>query len=369
MNSSLQQISVYRLKVPLHEPYRLAFGAIEWFDTIMVALRDCDGREGFGEATVLTGYTDETIEESWHVAVKTAGDLALDMRHAEQTLIGLAAMHPFTATAFRTALEMLHHSKWLALAKPAAVPLVGLLHARDEAAIAQEIEALIAAGFRTIKVKIGFEAARDIAVVRAVQRIAAGRFDIRIDANQGYTAEQAITFIRALEPDGIELFEQPCAAGDWASHMAVARASHLPLMLDESIYGIEDIERAAALKAAAYIKVKLMKMTTLAALAHSIQRIRELGMKPVLGNGVACDLGCWMEACVAAQCIDNAGEMNGYLKARSALLDQPLEFRQGAILLQPDFNPAVDRTRIEPLQVEPAVHFDVEDRAAHRTAL
>ncbi|HSQ05836.1 MAG TPA: enolase C-terminal domain-like protein, partial [Burkholderiales bacterium] len=188
-----------------------------------------------------------------------------------------------------------------------------------------------------------------------------GRVEIRIDANQGYTAEHAMTFVRALDPDGIELFEQPCAAGDWPSHLKVARMSHLPLMLDESIYGIDDIERAAEQQAAAYIKVKLMKMTTLEALAASIHRIRALGMKPVLGNGVACDLGCWMEACIAARCIDNAGEMNGYLKARSALLDRPLEFRHGAIVLQPGFRPQLDRDRIELLQVEPAVHFAVQD--------
>jgi L-alanine-DL-glutamate epimerase-like enolase superfamily enzyme len=354
------------LRVPLHEPYRLSFGAIEWFDTLVVALRDRTGNEGYGEATVLTGYTDETIEESWQVACTTARDLALDMQPAEQRLAALAATHPFTATAFRTAFEMLGESDWLTVTRPAAVPLVGLLHARDEEAIAQELEALLASGFRTIKVKVGFEVSHDTALVRTVQRLAAGRVRIRIDANQGYTAEQATTFVRALEPDGIELFEQPCAAGDWPSHMKVARMSHLPLMLDESIYGIEDIERAAAQQAAAYIKVKLMKMTTLAALVASIDRIRALGMKPVLGNGVACDLGCWMEACVAARCIDNAGEMNGYLKARSPLLNCPLEFRQGAIQLQPDFRPALDRARIEPLQVEPALHLAIGEGSRQR---
>lgn len=67
------------------------------------------------------------------------------------------------------------------------------------------------------------------------------------------------------------------------------------MMLDESIYGLADIEKAARLKAATYVKLKLMKLVTLRALSQAIERIRELGMKPVLGNGVACDPGCWME--------------------------------------------------------------------------
>ncbi|HSQ04468.1 MAG TPA: hypothetical protein VLN59_10555, partial [Burkholderiales bacterium] len=163
MGTSYEHISIHRLKVPLHEPYRLSFGTIESFDTLVVALRDRSGKEGYGEATVLTGYTDETIEESWRVAGATARDLALDMPHAGQKLAALAATHPFTATAFRTAFEMLAQSGWLAVATSTTVPLVGLLHAGEEQAIAQELEKLLASGFRTIKVKVGFDVTRDIA--------------------------------------------------------------------------------------------------------------------------------------------------------------------------------------------------------------
>ena len=130
------------------------------------------------------------------------------------------------------------------------------------------------------------------------------------------------------------------------AHLTVAHAASVPMMLDESIYGIEDIERAAELHAARYIKVKLMKLGTPERLAAAIARIKALGMRAVLGNGVACDLGCWMEACIAARAIDNAGEMNGFLKARSGLLTAPLEFEGGAIVLRPGFAPRLDHGRV-----------------------
>ncbi|HVO89400.1 MAG TPA: enolase C-terminal domain-like protein, partial [Casimicrobiaceae bacterium] len=187
--------------------------------------------------------------------------------------------------------------------------------------------------------------------VRDVQRVVAGRAKIRLDANQGYTSEQGIAFVSAIGPEDIELFEQPCAAGDWDAHLAVARAASVPMMVDESIYDVSDIERAAELGAASYVKVKLMKFVTLARLAAAIERIKALGMRAVLGNGVACDLGCWMEGCVAARMIDNAGEMNGFLKARSGLLDTPLRFDNGAIVLSPRFAPRLDRERIAPYRV------------------
>ena len=75
-------------------------------------------------------------------------------------------------------------------------------------------------------------------------------------------------------------------------------------------------------------------------------------MRAVLGNGVACDLGCWMEACVAARTIDNAGEMNGFLKARSGLLTTPLEFEDGAIVLRTGFAPRLDHERIAPYRLD-----------------
>lgn len=352
----LETLTLYRLCVPLWTPYRLAFGPVENFDTIIVEAVDVDGNVGVGEATVLTGYTDETIDESWRAARQFAAELIHhDCASARPAITGLGMKFPFTATAFGTALEMLAGSELLQLPGVATVRLVGLLQAKSEAAMHTEFRQLLDAGYRTIKVKVGFDVARDTEMLKSVQRVVQGRALIRIDANQGYNAEQGMAFVRALDPSGIELFEQPCAADDWDAHLAVARVSPVPMMLDESIYGLADIEKAAALEAAAYIKVKLMKLVTLDALVRAIGRIKALGMQAVLGNGVACDPGCWMEACIAARHIDNAGEMNGFLKARAPLFRDPLEFRNGAIVLDPAHQARLDMANIEQYRVDSLV--------------
>ena len=349
----LESIAAYRLEVPLTKPYRLAFGAVERYDTIIVTATDSEGREGFGEATVLTGYTDETIADAWRVARDFAAHLAGGPREGLLASVArLGATHPFTATAFGTALEMLEPAGAFSASSATTVPLVGLLDAQDDDAIAAQFDALLATGHRTIKVKVGFEVAADIRLVRAVQRAGRDRARIRIDANQGYSAEQGTAFVRALDPEGIELFEQPCAAGDWDAHLRVARAAAVPLMLDESIYGMEDIEKAAQLQCAAFIKVKLMKFVTLASLAAAIERIRALGMQPVLGNGVACDPGCWLEACIAARHIDNAGEMNGFLKTRAQLLTPSLGFKDGALQFPAAYAPQLDRETLREYLVD-----------------
>lgn len=346
--NELEKITVHRLRVPLVTPYRLAFGVVEYYDTLIAELTDRDGRCGFGEATVLTGYTDETIEDSWRAARQLAAELAPARRaDVPKKIQLLGENYPFTATAFATALELLEGGELLQVPRETAVPLVGLLNATQEAAIHAEIERLLATGHRTIKIKVGFDVAQDAYFVKTVQRAVNGRARIRIDANQGYSAEQGSAFVRELDPADIELFEQPCAAGDWDAHLAVTRVSPVPMMLDESIYGIGDIDRAARLGAATYIKLKLMKLVTLTQLAQAIQRIESLGMKAVLGNGVACDPGCWMEACVAAGRIGNAGEMNGFLKTRSHLFTHPLEFRDGSVWLKPGFTPQLDAANLK----------------------
>lgn len=342
----LVDIAAYRLQVPLTKPYRLAFGTVRYYDVILVTTTNEAGGCGFGEATILTGYTDETIEEAWPVARDFAARLANESPQARAASVqGLGAKYPFTATAFGAALEMLAAPQRFE-SPPARVPLVGMADAQGQDALEAQIDTLLVAGYRTIKIKVGFDVESDVRYVSDVQRAVRGRARIRIDANQGYTADQGVAFVRALDPCDIELFEQPCAAGDWESHRRVARAAGVPLMLDESIYGIEDIEKAATLECAQYIKVKLMKFGTLEALAAAIRRIRALGMQAVLGNGVACDPGCWQEACVAAEHIDNAGEMNGFLKTEIALLGEPLAFEAGAIELRSGYRPALDMENV-----------------------
>jgi L-alanine-DL-glutamate epimerase-like enolase superfamily enzyme len=234
-------------------------------------------------------------------------------------------------------------------AETTRVPILGLLQGDTAERIEAETETLLAAGYTTLKVKVGFDAEQDARTVALARRAVRGRALLRLDANQGYTVEAARAFVERVDPTGIELFEQPCAAGDWDAHLAVAavaRARGLPLMLDESIYAERDIEHAARTRAAAFVKVKLMKFRSLSALDAAIGRIRALGMEPVLGNGVATELSCWMEACVAARSIRNAGEMNGFLKPRERLFDEPLGFSDGAIELRAGAAPRIDPDRL-----------------------
>jgi len=341
-------ITLHRLRMPLTVPYKLSFGPVVAFDTMLVEITGEDGQPGFGEATFLPGYSEERMEDAWFRAAALAGRAAgTTTGEIIAQAAGLLKEGPFTATAFTTACEMLVGHPLLAHEKPVAVPLLAIVNSDEPAGYEAEIEAHLAAGYRTLKVKVGFEIEADLARVERIRRFVAGRAGIRVDGNQGYSRDHALRFAASLEPDGIELLEQPADAADWETAADLPKVARVPMMLDESIFGISDVERAAELGAARYIKFKLMKAGGIEALTAALARIRELGMIPVLGNGVAGDVGCWMEACVAARMIDNAGEMNGFLKPVGGLFARSVKVENGAMVLEAGGMPKIDRASLD----------------------
>jgi L-Ala-D/L-Glu epimerase len=349
----IEDIHLDRVRLPLKVPYKLALGAVTAFDTILARIV-IGGSVGIGEATILTGYTSETIEDAWARAQALAPKL---VRSSPEAACTLAHRHladaPFTLTAFVTAIEMAERHPLLSIDADQGVALLAGINSLDFSGIEREIEAAIAAGFGTLKIKAGFDVAADLARIAFIQRCNAGRAKLRIDANQGYSRADGVRFASSLSPESIELLEQPCHADDWDAAAACAEVSTVPLMLDESIYGLEDIKRAAAL-GAGFVKLKLMKMASLTALVDGLKLIRNLGMEPVLGNGVASDLGCWMEACVARHHITNAGEMNGYLRQRSSLAAHPIPVERGEMRLRAGQPLILDDTRVAAARIAQA---------------
>ncbi len=121
-DGSIQRITLHRLKVPLTTPYKLSLAEIRAFDTVLVQAQGGDGRTGLGEATLLTGYTNESIEQSWRLACALASRIAGESFHAAKNIIdGSRAVAPFTVTALNTAVEMLERSAYLNTDQPVVV--------------------------------------------------------------------------------------------------------------------------------------------------------------------------------------------------------------------------------------------------------
>ena len=345
---TIETVVVRVARIPLHTPYRLSDAVFRHFEPIVVEMWDGGGRYGFGEAVISEGYSHETLEGGlrWcrDIAPRLLGKTVDDAR---ALLVAGFADHPTAASALCSALDVLAEHALLDIHETTLVPLLHPVNSHEPQALADELETLVARGFRTLKVKVGFDAGSDLDRVRNIQVALDGRAEIRLDANRGFSRRDGCRFAAALDPEGIQLFEQPCASDDWDSNAAVARVSTVPVMLDESIYGFEDIDRAARMEGVAFVKLKLKKLACVDRLREGLVRIRAAGLTPVMGDGVATDICCWLEACVARVTLDNAGEMNGHLKLVEPLFAEPLPFADGAIVLEPGYRPFPDPERLE----------------------
>jgi L-alanine-DL-glutamate epimerase-like enolase superfamily enzyme len=342
----VEHVAVRQVSIPLTTPYKLSYGEKLVFDPYVIEIV-ADGQVGWGECMISPGYTSETREGSWQTAVECAQRMiGLSVDAATNVVASYVASYPGVSSAAFGALDMLRAEPLLQTRVDTEVPLLAPCQAHTEAELRDEIEELIEQGFRTLKIKVGFKWQDDLDRVAMIQRIGGGRVSLRLDANRGFDEADGKSFASRLAPEQIELFEQPCASEAWTENAAVAAVSTVPVMLDESIYDISDIDRAAKIENVGFVKLKLKKIGTVRQLEAGLNRIRELGMTPVLGDGVSLEIACWMEACVGAVAIHNAGEMNGFLKARSRLFENPLEFRRGSIYLPAGYWPQVDRNAL-----------------------
>jgi L-alanine-DL-glutamate epimerase-like enolase superfamily enzyme len=353
---TIEKIALWRLKVPLYEPYNLSLGALTELDSIVAEIRRSDGRLGIGEATVVPGHGPETGDSVWLFCQSHWKSLiGLDTTAAAAFLDPFRTTYPHAATVFQIAFDMIDGNALLAPpARETTVPILAPVNSHEPDRIPDEVERLLGAGFGTLKIKVGWEPDEDLRRVTLIQQVNDGRARLRIDANQGYTQDEGIRFVRHLDVDAVEFVQQPCPEDDWAGNMSVAAVSPVPIMLEESIHVPHDIDRAAMMPGCDFVKLTIAKMTGVGPLAEGLRHIRATGRCPVLGTGAATDIGSWVEASVARHETDNTGEMCGFLKNRVQLLETPLTVEDGRIVLKPDFEARLNHVAVDRLAVATA---------------
>ena len=257
----IAEVSLHQVSLPLKKPYKVSFRTYTEFEPILVRVVGASGETGWGEAYIPPGSTAETAASGWQFCCEQApAILNSEISEAKAKINSWVSVAPFAATAMLTALDMLASHPVLETHEEFRVPLLAPVSGTTPADIEQDVERLLEAGYRTLKVKVGWDVDDDLARVRELQRAIAGRARITMDANRGFDRAEAIRFAAALDPDGIDLFEQPCEADEWEANAAAALACPVPLMLDESVRVIGDIERASRLSNVKFVKLKLKRI-------------------------------------------------------------------------------------------------------------
>lgn len=169
---------------------------------------------------------------------------------------------------------------------------IGLMPPEDAV---REATLVVEEGIRTIKLKIGVDASRDVETVRKVRKAVGPDIQIRVDGNRGYnSARDAIKVIRKIESFDLLLVEQPVEG--LRAMAEVARNVEVPLMADEGVWSSQDVLRIYETGAAEILNVYitkpggLFKAKKLVNIASSFGLVCGVGGMVELGIGTAANL-------------------------------------------------------------------------------
>ena len=183
--------------------------------------------------------------------------------------------------------------------KDAKVPVIGtvigIMHPDQMADRARE---LLDRGFDTLKIKVGKDVSSDFERVRCVREAVGDSVNIRVDANDHYSPEEAITFINKIEHLNVEHVEQPISRYDILGMREIKKSVHVPLMTDDMVSTPFDAMNVIRLDAADRVKVKVTKHGLDGAI-QIISMLSSAGKRAVLGHVFETGLAAVAEAHLA----------------------------------------------------------------------
>ncbi|MDY7577193.1 muconate/chloromuconate family cycloisomerase [Herbaspirillum sp. RTI4] len=266
-------VEVLLLDVPTIRPHLLSVATMRQQTLVLVFIRSDDGILGYGEATTIGGlaYGEESPESiktniDTYMAPLLIGGDATNIAARMQSLRKPVQGNRFAKCAIETALFDAH-------AKRLGVPLSTLFGGRivdslpvawtlasgnTERDIAEAETMLDLKRHRIFKLKIGLREVReDVAHVAAIKRVIGERGSVRVDVNQAWTETEAMLGMHMLHDAGIDLVEQPIAAGNHEGLRRLRNQNRIPLMADESLHGPSDAYQLAKHHAVDVFAIKI----------------------------------------------------------------------------------------------------------------
>lgn len=289
MPDSHARLTWEAITLQLHRPFQLSYGVSETRQAFLLRLA---GDAGWGEGTIPPYYH---VNEADMFAVWEAAAQRTDPFPDDPAEIAAWVGEEGPAPA-RCALDLALHDR---IARLRGVPLYQLLGLSRPPvrttsftipiASPEEMAQMAAQvpDYPIIKIKLGSD--DDVARVVAIR---AARPDARlyVDANAGWSPEEAVRHIQALTPCGLEMVEQPVPRDDIAGLGYVQAHTDVPVVADESVQTLADVEQLAAAGVQG-INLKLMKVGGLVPCLQMLRRSRELGLRVMLGCMVETSLG------------------------------------------------------------------------------
>lgn len=278
------EISWKIFSLPLASPFVISKGTFTHRKALILKLTQ-DGVSGLGEATEIT-YYGISIERFEGIIQQNLAKLAaIELTTPEEyffKLTPILSTEPFLLCAFDCAA----HDLYGKMQKKSTREILGIDLREDLpqssftigiGPIDEMIEKIRAKQWPIYKIKLGTE--DDLAIIRALRRETDAI--IRVDANEGWTAQQTVTLSKAFADLDVEFIEQPLPKNQDREMASILAECALPMIADESCQTYKDVETCQGKFTG--INIKLMKCGGLTPALHMVQKARKLGLKVMVG--------------------------------------------------------------------------------------
>jgi L-alanine-DL-glutamate epimerase-like enolase superfamily enzyme len=297
----ITRLEAWLVELPLTEPYTIAYDTVTSATNVLLRLHT-DGRPaGHGCAAPDPAVTGET-PAGVLTALQGAADSMVGMDPTRPALV-LGRMRQMLGgqPGPLAALDMAVHDL---LGQAAVLPLwkllggwrerirtsvtIGIL---DEQQTLEQATRWLREGFTSLKLKGGLDPDGDAARACKVRELAGPDVELSLDANQGYSLEQAEVFLRGSAAASLAYLEQPTPRDrlDWLA--AVQRLSAVPIMADECLLTPAHASELASLRAVGLFNIKLQKTGGLAAALEVDGFASAAGIGTMVGCMDECALG------------------------------------------------------------------------------
>lgn len=297
----LVQAEVIPIKIPKRTAFTVAYATRTAALGLLIRLVADDGRAGWGEAVPVREITGEERPKVYGELLRgLPGFIGMDPLDREALRVKLERTFPHAPSARCGIDTALWDLRGQVLGQPVAKLLGGASSSRqasmsmgikDLAETVTEARSLLAQGFGDIKVKIGLDLAKDIERVRALRAEFGAEFRLYLDANQGYTVEEAVKLVNALADEGIEFVEQPVKADDLEGLAKVTAVSPILIVADEAVKDPASLVKVLTRGAAHMVNIKLMKAGGPTPAELMVRMAEAFGLKAMIGCMLETRLG------------------------------------------------------------------------------
>ena len=348
MTTRIVKVEVVGVEVPLvGAGFKNAYITKTKQRSAVVRITDQDGKVGLGNIDPSPGYSVETIEQSLNALADTLGPAALGQEtgnihcltaHLDQKLdhfLDAKAAIEMAATDLIGRRHGLCVSDMLggSVIKEASFNgWIGIVSPEEAAA---EVTRWYEAGWRSTKIKIGGDIYADRDRVAAVRRATDPNFKIRVDANAGYTVDQAIALGKMLESYNLELMEQPVAADDFEGLRQVRNAVNIPIMADESITDFASLIKIIQMGSADIVKLKVMKQGGFLKTSRMLATAEAAGLGVVIGHGFGLGINTMAEILLAStsRAVLSGLECVGPIKTSDDIVTHKIDLTSGRLTI------------------------------------